>query len=238
MASPHHFLEDILTAIAPFSVRKCCMAVSFPHARARKPELIKLHDDRIAGKDHSPHFYRQFIAGPARSSIVGQTGGSFTLIPVPKGETCDRHALHPALYDTMKGFITAVIAAFAGSLAFAAASALPDKRQSSPSWAGTNLYFLQGLSDQDQDAYIQQLSNYNVKVVRLWVNSQSQGCQKGSRIVRDIPALETTIGQYNKVTLDELDKVLVKLVSKNIKAIISPHDSNSLIGDYRQYVLG
>lgn len=104
------------------------------------------------------------------------------------------------------------------------------------SWAGTNLYYLQGMSDSDQDAYINKLSEYNTKVVRLWVNGQSKGCQKGSSIVRDIPQLETTLGQYNTVTLDELDKVLVKLVAKNIKTIISPHDSNSLIGDYRKQV--
>ena len=109
-----------------------------------------------------------------------------------------------------------------------------DTRQSSPSWAGTNLYYLQGLSDAAQDAYIQKLSEYNTKVVRLWVNAQSTGCQKGSNVVRNIPHLETTIGQYNKITLNELDKVLVKLAAKNIKSIISPHDSNSLIGDYRK----
>jgi mannan endo-1,4-beta-mannosidase len=90
------------------------------------------------------------------------------------------------------------------------------------------------LSDADQNAYIDKLAGYNTKVVRLWVNSQSKGCQKGSNIVKDIPQLETTLGQYNKVTLDELDRVLVKLAAKNIKAIVSPHDANSLIGDYRK----
>ncbi|KAJ0153432.1 Uncharacterized protein HZ326_4155 [Fusarium oxysporum f. sp. albedinis] len=104
----------------------------------------------------------------------------------------------------------------------------------SGSWSGTNNYFLQGISDSAQDAYIQTLSSYDTKVVRLWVNQASKGCQKGSQIVRDIPQLETTIGQYNKVTLDEIDKLLVKLSDKNIKAIISPHDANSLIGDYRK----
>lgn len=106
--------------------------------------------------------------------------------------------------------------------------------QASGSWAGTNLYYLQGLSDSDQDAYINKLSSYNTKVVRLWLNGQSKGCQKGSNIVQDIPQLETTLGQYNDVTLDAVDKVLVKLVAKNIKAVISPHDANSLIGDYRK----
>ena len=131
----------------------------------------------------------------------------------------------------MKGLLVTVSAALA---CVAPAAALPEKRQSSSSWAGSNLYYLQGLSDADQDAYIQKLSDFNAKVVRLWVNTQSKGCQKGSSIVRDVPPLETTLGQYNKATLDELDKVLVKLADKNIKTIISPHDSNSLIGDYRK----
>lgn len=127
-----------------------------------------------------------------------------------------------------------VLMGLAVAVGLASASPRPEKRQSSPSWSGANLYYLQGLSDADQDAYIQKLSEYNAKVVRLWVNAQSRGCQKGSMIVRDIPPLETTVGQFNQVTLDELDKVLVRLASRNIKAIISPHDSNSLIGDYRR----
>ncbi|KAF4342794.1 glycoside hydrolase family 5 [Fusarium beomiforme] len=104
----------------------------------------------------------------------------------------------------------------------------------SSSWSGTSNYFLQGMSDSAQDAYIQTLSSYNTKVVRLWVNQAGKGCQKGSQIVKDIPPLETTIGQYNQGTLDEVDNLLVKLSQKNIKAIIYPHDSNSLIGDYRK----
>lgn len=125
----------------------------------------------------------------------------------------------------MKGLLASACIALASCASYAHASG---------SWAGTNLYFLQGLSDSDQDAYISKLSSYNTKVVRLWVNGQSKGCQKGSNIVQDIPQLETTLGTYNDVTLDVLDKVLVKLAAKSIKAVISPHDANSLIGDYRK----
>lgn len=127
----------------------------------------------------------------------------------------------------MKGLLASAYIALATFASYA---------HGSPSWAGTNLYFLQGLSDSDQDAYINKLSSYNTKVVRLWVNGQSKGCQKGSNIVQDIPQLETTLGQYNDVTLDVLDKVLVKLAANNIKSVISPHDANSLIGDYRKSV--
>ncbi|KAJ6195927.1 glycoside hydrolase superfamily [Bipolaris maydis] len=117
-------------------------------------------------------------------------------------------------------------------LAFATFSQLTEAN--SGSWSGTNNYFLQAMSDSAQDAYIQTLSSYNVKVVRLWVNQANKGCNKGSQLVKDIPQLETTIGKYNNQTLDELDKLLVKLSGKNIKAVISPHDANSLIGDYRK----
>lgn len=103
----------------------------------------------------------------------------------------------------------------------------------SPSWTGTNLYYLQALSDDDQDAYIQDLVKYDTKVIRLWVNSHQPGCEKGSQRVRTIPPLEDTIGGYNDACLDELDRVMVKLEDNNIKTIISPHDSNSLLGDYR-----
>lgn len=102
------------------------------------------------------------------------------------------------------------------------------------SWTGTSLYFLQALSDGDQDAYIDKLKSYNTKVVRLWVNRQGKGCQKGSTLVKDIPPLETTLGQYDDAALDAVDQVLVKLVAKGIKAIISPHDANSLLGDSRK----
>lgn len=102
---------------------------------------------------------------------------------------------------------------------------------------GTNLYYLQGLSDSDQDAYIGQMAADGAKVARVWVNAQNPGCQKGSRIAVTVPPLESTIGKYNDETLDALDKVIVKLSNKGIKALISPHDANSLLGDYRKSVL-
>lgn len=100
-------------------------------------------------------------------------------------------------------------------------------KRNSHSWAGSNLYFLQGLSDADQTAYINTLASDGAKVLRLWVNAQKSGaCDKQSKIVNSVPALETTIGRYNNATLDALDKVLVKMAAKGIKALISPHDAN------------
>lgn len=113
---------------------------------------------------------------------------------------------------------------------------LTARNSSTPtSWMGTNLYYLQGLSAADQDAYIEAMATDGIKVVRVWVNGQTAGaCQKGSLIAADVPALETAaLGEYNNATLDALDGVLVKLEDKGIKALISPHDANSLLGDYR-----
>ncbi|KAH9900470.1 glycoside hydrolase family 5 protein [Xylariomycetidae sp. FL2044] len=126
-----------------------------------------------------------------------------------------------------------------GALAIASVSASPAKRADSKSFGGTNLYYLQGLSDDAQDQYISDLSDYGVKVVRLWVNQQSSGsCVKGSKLEVGVPALETTLGQYNDQTLDAVDKVIQKLSDKGIKSLISPHDANSLLGDYRADVYG
>lgn len=125
-----------------------------------------------------------------------------------------------------------------GALASSALSlaTLTARNSTTPtSWMGTNLYYLQGLSAADQDAYIAAMAADGVKVVRVWVNGQTAGaCQKGSLIAADVPALETAaLGEYNNATLDALDGVLVKLEDKGIKALISPHDANSLLGDYR-----
>lgn len=41
-------------------------------------------------------------------------------------------------------------------------------RSDSPSWAGSNLYFLHGLDAETQSAYIEVLAGWGVKVLRLW----------------------------------------------------------------------
>lgn len=128
-----------------------------------------------------------------------------------------------------------------GAIALPSVLATPlnsnEARQSgSKSFMGSNLYFLPGMSDQDQDTYINDLAQYGAKVVRVWVNQQAGGghCEKGSKLSVSVPPLETTLGKFNNQTLDAVDKVVDKLSKKGIKAIISPHDANSLLGDYRK----
>ncbi|KAI1366804.1 glycoside hydrolase [Xylaria arbuscula] len=113
----------------------------------------------------------------------------------------------------------------AGFLATAAGASI-SSRANSPSWAGSNIYFLIGLSEDQQNEYIDNLAADGAKVVRLWVNAQNQGsCQKGSTIATTIPELESSIGDYNDAVLDAVDSVLMKLAAKNIKAVVSPHDA-------------
>lgn len=121
-----------------------------------------------------------------------------------------------------------------GIFVSAALVALASCADTGNSWMGTNSYYLQGLSDADQDANIAAMAKDGAKVARVWVNGQTAGdCQKGSLIASTVPPLETTLGDYNHATLDALDKVIVKFSAKGIKALISPHDANSLLGDYR-----
>lgn len=117
------------------------------------------------------------------------------------------------------------------ALTVAYASAHPfEERAASKSFAGTNNYFLHALPLDDQKAYIETLSSWGVKVIRLWVTNVSAGCLKGSTDVQSVPAFETTIGTYDTTVLSALDTTLSLLSAKNIKAIISPHNANTLGG--------
>ena len=97
----------------------------------------------------------------------------------------------------------------------------------SHSYGGSSLYFLPGLSNSDQDYYINTLASYGTKVIRLWINGLGTGCVKGSNVVTSQQEFETSaFGTYNWATLANVDKVLAKLAAKGMKAIISPHDGN------------
>lgn len=61
------------------------------------------------------------------------------------------------------------------------------------------------------------------------VASTDAGCLKGST-VGSIPPFEATVGTYDNTVLGALDSTLKLLHDNNIKAIISPHNANSLTG--------
>lgn len=132
----------------------------------------------------------------------------------------------------MKLFSYALASLILGGAAATPTPSILEERATSKSWAGTSCYFLQGMSAADQQSYLQTLASSGIKVIRLWVNGQpgNNHCTKGSVSVSSAPDLETTLGQYNNVTLDLLDQTLTWASSHGIKAIISPHDGNAVHG--------
>ncbi|KAK9419445.1 putative mannan endo-1,4-beta-mannosidase [Seiridium unicorne] len=131
-------------------------------------------------------------------------------------------------------YLSLVLGGIALPLVLASPLSSISTRATSKSWAGSNLYFLQGLSDSDQDQWISTMSSSGAKVVRVWVNAQvGEGhCEKGSKLANGVPDLESGgLGRYSDETLDLLDKTLVKLSKNGIKAVVSPHDGNALAGD-------
>lgn len=127
----------------------------------------------------------------------------------------------------MKASILTAVACLAAS-----AAATPVVKRGSNSFAGTSLYFLQGLSAEAQKSYLSALADGGIKVIRLWLSDQPGGgrCVKGSVSQTGVPEFETTIGQYNWETIDLLDQSLVYVQEAGLKAIISPHDGNKLNG--------
>lgn len=126
---------------------------------------------------------------------------------------------------------------FAAALAtiIMGASASPaelNPRGVSKSWGGTSNYFVQAMADDQQEKYIKALSDAGVRVIRVWVNAHpgNNACTKGSRLVKQVPDFEETIGKYNWETLDVLDKTLTLVAKYGMKALISPHDANALHG--------
>ncbi|KAI4711717.1 hypothetical protein J4E89_003159 [Alternaria sp. Ai002NY15] len=107
---------------------------------------------------------------------------------------------------------------------------VPTRRQASTSFAGSNEYFLHALSASEQKEYVETLAGWGAKVLRLWATNVATGCLKGSTIDNEVPAFESTVGVYDTTVLDKLDDTLKLLHDNGMKAIISPHNANTLGG--------
>ncbi|KAI9741773.1 MAG: hypothetical protein M1834_000159 [Cirrosporium novae-zelandiae] len=111
------------------------------------------------------------------------------------------------------------------------AFAAPFSNNTFSSFAGSNNYFLHGLSVEEQTTYVQTLAGWGAKVVRLWVTGTSGSCVKGS-LTTNISNLELegSIGTYHTEVLAALDDTLKLLHENGMKAIISPHDAGVING--------
>ncbi|KAF2466233.1 uncharacterized protein BDR25DRAFT_237190, partial [Lindgomyces ingoldianus] len=103
-------------------------------------------------------------------------------------------------------------------------------------FAGSNEYFLHALPATDQQVYVETLAGWGVLsgvLTGVLVTYTDGGCLKGSTDVLVVPPLESMVGTYDTTVLTALDDTLKILSSNGIKAIISPHNANSLTGDER-----
>ncbi|KAH8115463.1 beta-1,3-mannanase [Phellopilus nigrolimitatus] len=98
------------------------------------------------------------------------------------------------------------------------------------SFAGSNLYYAAGLSESDRTTLLQGLQDAGMKVLRVWLDGQSTGSTKGTKIT-SYPSLEPKeIGTYDDTVLNKLDAFMVDAKAHNIKLMISMHSFNALQG--------
>ncbi|KAH9948649.1 glycoside hydrolase [Amylocystis lapponica] len=102
------------------------------------------------------------------------------------------------------------------------------------SFAGSNLYYAAGLSDNETDTLFQGLQSASMKVLRVWVGGGG-GTEKGTPIASysDIESngiCNGTESCYNDHVLDLYDAFMVKAHSYGVKLLISMHSFNSLQG--------
>ncbi|EMD41441.1 glycoside hydrolase family 5 protein [Gelatoporia subvermispora B] len=111
------------------------------------------------------------------------------------------------------------------------------------SFAGSNLYYAAGLTENEQSVLLENLSSAGMKVLRVWLDGQSTD-QKGTPI-NPFPSLEPTqicngtASCYNDTVLERLDAFMVASQAHGIKLLISMHSWNALdAGDVYEQVFG
>lgn len=107
--------------------------------------------------------------------------------------------------------------------------------QAAHSFAGSNLYYAAGLSSADRTTLFKGMQSANMKVLRVWINGQSETDLKGTTITA-FPDVEPTSicngvqSCYDPTILNLLDEVMIEANSYGIKLLISMHSFNALAG--------
>jgi len=97
-------------------------------------------------------------------------------------------------------------------------------------FGGANTLFAQGLSPSDRLAYVQHLSEANVKVLRVYISEAHSGA-KGITFP-SYPDLEPVqVGIYNDTVLYLIDDLMISARMFGIKLLISFHDVFSLLAN-------
>ncbi|KAH8688763.1 glycoside hydrolase superfamily [Talaromyces proteolyticus] len=109
----------------------------------------------------------------------------------------------------------------------AAAAALSSSVRAAQSFAGSNLYYAAGLTDDESTTLLTGLQSAGVKVLRVWLDGES-GTVKGTPI-NDYPSLESgQPGNWNDTVLSRLDDFMDKAHGYGIKLLVSMHSYNAL----------
>ncbi|GJE87868.1 glycoside hydrolase family 5 protein [Phanerochaete sordida] len=100
-------------------------------------------------------------------------------------------------------------------------------------FAGSNLYYAAGLSAADRTTLLKGLQSANMKVLRVWINGQSDSDIKGTTITPFPDVEPTTICNgdqscYDPTILNLLDTLMVEAHSYGIKLLITMHSFNAL----------
>ncbi|KAH9924706.1 glycoside hydrolase [Fomitopsis serialis] len=104
--------------------------------------------------------------------------------------------------------------------------------QAANSFAGSNLYYAAGLQDDDRTALLKGLQSAGMKVLRVWINGQSND-QKGTHInpFNDLEPNTPCNGDtscYDDTILERLDDFMVAANSYGIKLLLTMHSYNAL----------
>ncbi|KAL4904312.1 glycoside hydrolase superfamily [Aspergillus multicolor] len=97
------------------------------------------------------------------------------------------------------------------------------------SFAGSNLYYAAGLTDDQSTTLLKGLQSAGVKVLRVWLDGQS-GTTKGTPIT-PFPSLQSSSPEanaYDDTVLNRLDDFMAKAHIYGIKLLISLHSYNAL----------
>ncbi|KAH9946937.1 glycoside hydrolase [Amylocystis lapponica] len=101
------------------------------------------------------------------------------------------------------------------------------------SFAGSNLYYAGALYDNDSETLLKGLQSAGMKVLRVWLDPEESGSQKGTKL-NPHPALEDKgicngdASCYDDTVLQRYDAFMIKAQQYGIKLLISMHSFNSL----------
>lgn len=99
-------------------------------------------------------------------------------------------------------------------------------------WASSNLHYVAGLNQNQQEFLFSNLCKAGVKVICVWLDRQTQGSTKGTLPFINFPDLESkVVGTYENTVLNLVDGVMLTAHKYGIKLMMDMHSYNALAHD-------